>query len=311
MYLKTMNAVRQHMLYRPMTQDNRDILFSGRVTTGGKPDDITFDPEVTHLTCFLGGMVGMGAKLFGLESDMRIAEKLTDGCVWAYEVQTTGIMPEQATVVACEDLDNCVWNQTLWYEYIDPMGAVRDQGVKEYVTNRDARRAKEEAAKLAASADIVVDERPAPDGLQQFGNEFAQTSSNAPTEDTGKAVTDPLAKRGADITEESTRDSQSDPKLPRLPRSEADPTAEEQQEAYQIKLQETQDELSSIGPSKYMKGAPKVEPPKVLGTPTVNSDGVTDPNLPLTHEQYVTDKISREMLAPGFVKIPSRKYILR
>lgn len=311
MYLKTMNAVRQHMLYKPMTKDNRDILFSGRVTTGGKPNDIAFEPEVTHLTCFLGGMVGMGAKLFGIESDMKIAEQLTDGCVWAYEVQTTGIMPEQATVIACEDLNNCVWNQTLWYEYLDPMGAVRDQGVKEYVANRDARRAKEEAEKLASSANIVVDERPAPDGLQQFGNEFAQTGSKAPTEDTSKAITDPLAKRETDTTEESIDNSRSVPELPKLPLRHVKSTADEVQEAYQIKLKETQDELDSTSPSKYMKGAPKVEPPNVPATPTVKSDGAADPNLPFTHEQYVTDRVEREMLPPGFVSIPSRKYILR
>ena len=70
LYLKTIDAIRKWMLFRPMVPDNRDILFSGSVSTMGDPEnDLVLSADVEHLTCFLGGMVGMASKIFGLEGD--------------------------------------------------------------------------------------------------------------------------------------------------------------------------------------------------------------------------------------------------
>src|ERR1700692_2878546 len=108
MYLKTIDAVRKWMLYRPMVPDNRDVLFSGSITTMGDPElDLKLSADVEHLTCFIGGMVGMSAKIFGIEGDLEIAKRLADGCVWAYESTLTGIMPEGATVMPCKSSEHC------------------------------------------------------------------------------------------------------------------------------------------------------------------------------------------------------------
>src|SRR6187402_470499 len=121
MYLKTIDGVRKWMLYRPMIPGDRDILFSGSVTTfGGQAQDLELSADVEHLTCFIGGMVGMGAKVFGLEGDLEIAKKLSDGCVWAYESTRSGIMPEGATVMPCKSAEHCTWNETAYWEYLDP-----------------------------------------------------------------------------------------------------------------------------------------------------------------------------------------------
>jgi len=53
-------------------------------------------------------MVALGSKILNRPGDMSLAEKLTDGCVWAYNATATGIMPENFHVEICED-EPCHW----------------------------------------------------------------------------------------------------------------------------------------------------------------------------------------------------------
>lgn len=130
MYEKAVEATKKYLLFRPMLPDNNDILLSGKVKTSGQlddPKDLMLTPEGTHLTCFAGGMFAIGAKIFNRESDLIFARKLTDGCVWAYEATTTGIMPEHYLVIPCESKEECSWNKTKYYEYLDPYRLDREQ----------------------------------------------------------------------------------------------------------------------------------------------------------------------------------------
>lgn len=154
MYEQSIEAVKTHLLYRPMVPGDRNVLFSGhaRVKATGKSDDVgavTLTAEATHLTCFAGGMFAVGAKIFGHEADMDIAAKLTDGCVWAYEATNTGIMPEDATLVSCEDPQDCAWNETRWYEALDPFRENRERN--RLAQEERARKAKEQALLDVAS----------------------------------------------------------------------------------------------------------------------------------------------------------------
>ncbi|KAH8701860.1 glycosyl hydrolase family 47-domain-containing protein [Talaromyces proteolyticus] len=123
LYEISMKTVRDKLLFRPMIKEDRDIRF---VATAEVSDHDEFGAgikntyEGTHLTCFAGGMFAVGAKLFGLEKDMDIAAKLTDGCVWAYESTATGIMPEAFEMLPCEDPVSCTWNETAYLEVMDP-----------------------------------------------------------------------------------------------------------------------------------------------------------------------------------------------
>jgi mannosyl-oligosaccharide alpha-1,2-mannosidase len=141
-----------------MVPDNRDILFSGKASTWLGSVSQTFEAEVTHLTCFIGGMVGMGAKLFDIPTDIEIAKKLSDGCVWAYESTPSGIMPEYAHVLACESIKDCPWNETLWREALDPMTAAqRAKQIAIYEDQKVIQAAQKEEERQALEAKAIIE----------------------------------------------------------------------------------------------------------------------------------------------------------
>ena len=129
MYEQAIDAANKYLLFRPMIPEDREILVLGQASTAGEPDmpgNLTLTPEQQHLLCFSGGMYALGAKIFDRKAELDIAAKLTDGCVWAYESTTTGIMPESFNMIPCENRDVCEWNQTLWYDTLDPWAASRE-----------------------------------------------------------------------------------------------------------------------------------------------------------------------------------------
>ncbi|KAG9242268.1 glycosyl hydrolase family 47-domain-containing protein [Calycina marina] len=138
MYLETIKAIKKHLLFKPMLPNNPDILFTGSIGayTEMEQAQYVFSGDVEHLTCFIGGMVGMAAKIFELEEDLEIAKRLADGCVWAYGNTPTGIMPEAATVLPCQDAAHCTWNETIYYRYMDPQGKLRDTNLKTWLAEQ-------------------------------------------------------------------------------------------------------------------------------------------------------------------------------
>lgn len=130
MYKKAMDTTRKHLLFQPMVKDGRDIRFIASTTIPAAladkgPETWTYTYEGTHLACFAGGMFAVGAKLFEIDSDMDIASKLTDGCVWAYESTQTGIMPESFHLLPCEKGKPCTWDETLYQKALDPQADMR------------------------------------------------------------------------------------------------------------------------------------------------------------------------------------------
>jgi mannosyl-oligosaccharide alpha-1,2-mannosidase len=116
LYVDFIDAAKKHMFFRPLTESNLDILFSGNVHvhTVGSPH---LDPKGQHLGCFVGGMVGLGALIFDRPADLTTAIQLTDGCVWAYNSTATGIMPEIFHLVPCEGRTaaECKWSDAAWH----------------------------------------------------------------------------------------------------------------------------------------------------------------------------------------------------
>ena len=107
LYDYAMDAAEEHLFFRPMTKSDADILISGKrhVLPGTSG---VLDPEGQHLSCFAGGMLGIGSKVFHWPDDLSIAQKLLRGCLWAGRSMPTGIMPELFHVTPCLDPDACI-----------------------------------------------------------------------------------------------------------------------------------------------------------------------------------------------------------
>ena len=136
MYLDAMVVVRGSLLFRPMTPQNHDILFLAKkeFTPKHKDPDKRSKTiyEGTHLGCYAGGMFALGSKLFDVHSDMAIAERLTNGCVWAYGSTPVGVMPEEFELVPCDSRTSCTWSEARWHEALDPRLEERLVAVETY-----------------------------------------------------------------------------------------------------------------------------------------------------------------------------------
>ena len=143
MYDGAIDTATAHTLWRPMTPESADILFSGTVTAK-TPDSIKLESESQHLTCFAGGMFALGGSLFERPDDIELGKRLTDGCVYIYKSTPSGLGPEIFHMYSCpryppSDLSfssssspsssssssstassfpPCPWNETLWREQV-------------------------------------------------------------------------------------------------------------------------------------------------------------------------------------------------
>jgi len=311
MYLKTIEAVRQWMLFRPMIPGDKDILFSGSVLTAGHPDeDSKLGPEVEHLTCFIGGMVGMGAKIFGIDGDLEIAKKLTEGCVWAYGSTPSGVMAEGGSVMPCASSEQCTWNRTAYENFLDPMGDERDQILARYLENKEALEeaeaakavevAKAESARraaLAAGTAVESDVSPGVANSTEFVSKPASTIQRreaSPEEELPIPITHDFREDVKDVKREATkgnadalRDLQSD-----------------REQKYLQKSEKTEAELNEMYAGRSQKVGGMSQLP-------INKEPQVDLLRPKSHKEYVASRIKTESLPPGYVSIHNKKYILR
>jgi mannosyl-oligosaccharide alpha-1,2-mannosidase len=136
MYRGAADTVIKNLMFRPMVPEGTngypDILFTGDVKVR---DGIQLTPESQHLTCFVGGMFGLGGKLFGLDEHVSLGERLARGCGWAYSATPTGIMPEIFQLIPCKSMDEpCAWDEKAWEDEVS-----KANQVKGYKNARDPR----------------------------------------------------------------------------------------------------------------------------------------------------------------------------
>ena len=327
------------MLYRPMLPDNRDVLFSGAVTTGGKPEeDLKLQGEVEHLTCFIGGMIGMGAKIFNIEGDLELAKKLAYGCVWAYESTPSGIMPEGATLMPCESAEHCTWNETAYFHFLDPMADERETLLEQYDANKLTMAAEAEAqAKLvaedqqkAASAKAEADAGTAAVAEETEDNvnlehidkvSLHDQETSKSTEREPKSANDPasLQKRQSSTNDDlplpiihnSKDDNVKAKSEPQKDSGEtkgvSNASGASVEKVYQQKALSTESELRNIATGRQAE----IPLSDAVATPTLKDEALVDPLRPLSHKEFVNTRIKEAALPPGFVGIRGRKYILR
>ncbi|TKA29799.1 hypothetical protein B0A50_03163 [Salinomyces thailandicus] len=120
MYVSALEAMKEHIFFRPLNPQNKALLFPGTLNRRS-PSHSRLVPEVQHLACFAGGMVALAAKTFNQPRDLKVARQLVDGCLWAYESTPSGIMPEIFKVAACEaesEESECTWSESRWYNAV-------------------------------------------------------------------------------------------------------------------------------------------------------------------------------------------------
>ncbi|KAI9723721.1 MAG: hypothetical protein M1812_001021 [Candelaria pacifica] len=181
MYKQSVDVVREQLLFRPLVREDRKMLLSGTASmTGPKGAAVLkLQPEGTHLTCFAGGMFAIGAKIFGLESDMDIAAQLTEGCVWAYESTGTGIMPEIFHAVPCKDKKHCPWNETAWWDALDPAPGFREQTPKQQVQPlSNPTKAQSLPKPLEMKSKPVLEDNPLNDPLRKVKRQLGEANSS-------------------------------------------------------------------------------------------------------------------------------------
>jgi mannosyl-oligosaccharide alpha-1,2-mannosidase len=133
LYLDMLEPAKKHIIYKPKVRNNEGILFLGGQSF--KEGDAIPTPvyDMQHLTCFAGGMFALGGKLLDRPEDIDLADKVTQGCVWAYNATRTGVMPESFAVDKCPGDDwnaECIFDdsrseQSRTKEVTDHLGGTR------------------------------------------------------------------------------------------------------------------------------------------------------------------------------------------
>jgi mannosyl-oligosaccharide alpha-1,2-mannosidase len=292
MYEASMKVVKKHLLFRPMLPKEEDILFSGKYMVAS-PKDSTMGGELeaenAHLTCFAGGMFGLGAKIFDRPEDMEIAEKLTEGCVWSYDMTPTGIMPESFEVIACEDAKECAWNETLYTETLDPRSDYRLERYQEQLVQYQQQ---------YASASKWYDEQMA--AFTAAPTTPINTPIQARATPTSSLIyADTLDRRQlAHLVDDAEE----------LPSASASASASPSPAIHQ-------DHNSVMGgePEEGEGPPTKAQPlPAEEASPTKPEfPYLWSPTPPLNHAEYVHIRVQEERLPKGVTRIGSRNYILR
>lgn len=309
MYEWAMDVVKEHLIFRPMLPRGNDVLHSGKFNVQSLKDEPligNLEPENAHLTCFAGGMFGMGAKLFDRPEDLEIAKKLTDGCIYGYDMTATGIMPEAYDAAPCDNMKECPWNETLYHELLDPHSDSRLKNYQEQLQQYQvglvsARSWYEEQMALYTAAPVPI------------ANPIAAAE---PTPTPSYVYADTLDRRQLiDLLDDATHVNIED--TPGVPAKAANPSPPAAVRSPAVPMNQDHESVMG-GESEEGEGPPtRVQASPVI--PELAQLSLTMPTFPylyspvpqLSHKEYVKNRIEEERLPEGVVRIGSRNYILR
>jgi mannosyl-oligosaccharide alpha-1,2-mannosidase len=320
MYEKAIDVAKKDLIFRVMIpNEKREILVSGTMhvtapSNGEGQGDMTYrlSHGGSHLTCFVGGMFAMGAKLFNRKEDMDIAAKLTDGCVWAYDMTASGIMPETFQAVPCKERKECKWNETKWWSELDPTPQYRwdsyESQMRFYEGQLEERKSASLAAKLAPKTSAAA----APRATAKL-DEFEDEVYAIPMKDKGLKSPSDLSKR--QFSAQMGREIKADINAQA---AKAATVAKATEEAASLSEADGEDMIAkperegSTTPTATTEESyqePEWQPPTLLVDDT--PPPLYSPEKPMTHEEYAKNSIERDRIPPGIVNMPDRRYILR
>ncbi|KAI0101424.1 glycoside hydrolase family 47 protein [Hypoxylon sp. NC0597] len=311
LHTKVAAAVKKWLLYRPMIPDDRDILFSAKINTRGNPEvDANFEWEVTHLTCFIGGMFGMAGKIFEVPEDVEIGKRLADGCVWAYESTPSGIMPEGATVVPCKDVNNCQWNETLYWQWLDPLYETRIEQMADYEKqHKEWKMQKAQKAKMRGHTNLSGSTERTTSGKESVDKSRLESASDEESGSSQGVVTQKAQSiDGLDSVGIQKR-------APPSPVRGSTDKNTDSGRAFEKSTQATElEDALDIN-----AGADTVRAPINSDADQIplkqdeyeDEDEFPEPERPMSHKEYVKNRLESENLPTGFVSANYHAYILR
>lgn len=145
MYEAFLPVAEKHLFFSVLNKENLPLLASGDARVFSSPGSLpSLLPRMQHLTCFTGGMVALGSRIFSRPGDLETARRLTNGCVWAYSSMLTGVGPEVYDLVPCNTTltPSCAWSDEKWMaripslpsDELERMAWIRDRGLVEGFT---------------------------------------------------------------------------------------------------------------------------------------------------------------------------------
>jgi mannosyl-oligosaccharide alpha-1,2-mannosidase len=320
LYEDAIEGINKHLLFRPMVKGDWDIIFPAKVGLKSSGEISNVQYEVAHLTCFIGGMYALGGKMFGREKDLAYAKKFTDGCVWAYQSTATGIMAEGAEVLPCPTFEKCSFNETAWWQSLDPLYGSRDGQVREWEDDQveiqrfykqEAERQREE---MESGKDTTtpgsIDTGDGEASSQKVVGGSAAPSNSAPDESKF------LNKRAAISVEPENVALSSDELRSSRHAYGAAKSDKDDDSAQKVKMSDPSGSGSQQTPSTEAKSAKpasqqeyhsRPDPPRIPHNRHPSSRWSTKP---LSHEQFVQGKI-KDGVPPGYSSVSFPKYILR
>ncbi|KAL8668120.1 MAG: hypothetical protein Q9202_000098 [Teloschistes flavicans] len=315
MYELAAESTKQNLLFRPMIEnEERNILVAGQISTSGKSSssrDRTLKAEQSHLACFAGGMFAVGARLFDRIDDIDIAKRLTDGCVWSYEMTPTGIMPEHFLHVPCDDQKECTFNETAWYEKLDPYSSRRGSrpSVSQVVLDNGEDTAEKEGTKSdkPGSKDLNRDSKAVTTKSKGAGDE--NSDSKLLKRQLGNVEND---EKLAKYDEKDDETEGEDPKAASEEAKSIGGKSEDKSEAVVEKVshkgeKSAKEKEKSVEDSQIPTSTTTEEESEPLA-PVVAA--YTPPPIP-SQEEYAQGRIKSEKLPKGVTRITGSKYILR
>ena len=160
LYENAITAIKEFILFKPTTPANEDILLAGTVRAF-KPPKLELDPQMQHLSCFAGGMTALAAKIFDRPADLQLAERLTNGCLWAGRSTVSGIMPELFHTAPCPwaSSDHCVWDADVWANDMFQRNTNDDQSAEKQLPKQQRIKLKQERLRLPQGISAIANRR--------------------------------------------------------------------------------------------------------------------------------------------------------
>ncbi|KAF7732817.1 hypothetical protein EC973_000092 [Apophysomyces ossiformis] len=105
MYIESVDNMKHHMLRQVI---GSELLFLPPYNTRmGKPSNNNME----HLTCFVPGMLAIGAKIFDRPDDLTAAKGLLETCVYMYRTSPTGLCPEAWSMMGTVPYNPLTYNR--------------------------------------------------------------------------------------------------------------------------------------------------------------------------------------------------------